>query len=90
MGLNLDIEEPFKQTIKSQFIAYFLMFQKSIIEYYHLVGCEYHCLTRQVIFFEISPFKGDIFQQLPELILYDVIVIVVTVDDVMNSLLMIS
>ena len=27
---------------------------------YHLVGCEYHCLTCQVILFEISPSKGDI------------------------------
>ena len=31
---------------------------------------------------------GDIFQQLPELFLYYVIVIVVTVDDVINSLMM--
>ena len=52
--------------------------------FYHLFGCEYHCLTHQVILFEISPSNGDIFQQLPELILYDVIVIVVTVDDVIG------
>ena len=58
---------------------------------YHLVGCEYHCLTHQLILLKIYHPPRVIFcQQLPELFLYDVIVIVITVDDVIYSLLMMS
>ena len=36
------------------------MIRPYVCLYYHLVGCEYHCLTHQVILLEISPSKGDI------------------------------